>query len=113
MNQDLVTTTQIVKHIGVIFKPEIIIEQGVQPAERAKNGYKWHQKDVPAIVEAICKVITERAKSAVDTSIGHAKDSTAVKVAKSNAQKAMGAKSGGMNGHDPLNDDEDDDPDAL
>lgn len=112
MNQDLVTTTQIVQHIGVIFKPEIIIEQGVKPAERAKNGYKWHQKDVPAIVEAICKVITERAAKPVDTSIGHAKGSTAMKIAKENAQKVIGPKSGGMSGHDPLNDD-DDDPDAL
>lgn len=93
-----VTTTQLCKHFGVQFKPETLIEAGVEPVSKVKNGYNWNVGDIPAIGEAVIDLIESKRHSKIDLSEVVSKPKPA---AKAPAKKAAEP--------DPLNDDEDDD----
>lgn len=93
-----VTTTQLCKHFGVQFKPETLIEAGVEPVSKVKNGYNWNVGDIPAIGDAVIEQIKSKRNAKIDMSEVASKPKPA---AKAPAKKAAE--------HDPLNDDEDDD----
>lgn len=93
-----VTTTQLCKHFGVQFKPETLIEAGVEPVSKVKNGYNWNVSDIPAIGHAVIEHIKSRLNAPVDRS----GSPTA-------AEKKTGKGKVAAKAHDPLNDDDDDD----
>ena len=90
-----VTTTQLCKHFGVQFKPETLIEAGVKPVSKVKNGYNWNVSDIPAIGDAVIEQIKSKRDAKLDLNEVTSKPKPAVKKAVSKA-------------HDPLNDDEED-----
>lgn len=91
-----VTTTQLCKHFGVQFRPEVLIEAGVEPVSKVKNGYNWNVSDIPAIGHAVIEQIKSKRNAKIDLSEVASKPKPAVKKAVSKQP-------------DPLNDDEDDD----
>jgi len=95
---DTVTTTQLCKHFGVQFRPEILIEAGVKPVSRVKNGYNWKVSDVLAIGDAVIEHIKSRLNAPVDRS-------GSLTAAEKRVVKGKVAEKP----HDPLNDDDDDD----
>lgn len=97
-----VTTTQLCKHFGVQFKPETLIEAGVEPVSKVKNGYNWNVGDIPAIGEAVIDLIESKRHSKIDLSEVASKPKPA---AKASAKKAAEP--------DPLNDDDEDDDESL
>jgi hypothetical protein len=97
---DTVTTTQLCKHFGVQFRPEVLIEAGVEPVSKVKNGYNWRVSDVPAIADAVIEHVGDRRSKPLDLSAAPTK---AEKKAVSTKVKEQA--------HDPLNDDDDDDDD--
>lgn len=98
MSQETLTTTQLTEHFGIKFRPETVIEKGVEPAEKAKNGYRFYESDVPKIAQALCEAIQERADVKVDSAV-KAPRPKPVKPPKGDAKPV----------HDPLNDDDDED----
>lgn len=95
---ETLTTTQLTEHFGIKFRPELLLEHGINPAEKAKNGYRFNESDVPAIAEALCKAIAKKGCESIDKSV-KAPRPKAVKPVKAPAKVE----------HDPLNDDDDDD----
>lgn len=94
---ETLTTTQLTEHFGIKFRPELLLEHGIEPAEKAKNGYRFNESDVPAIGQALCEAIMKKADEPIDKS---------VKAPKPKAEKP---KAPAKVEHDPLNDDDDDD----
>ena len=92
---ETLTTTQLTEHFGIKFRPELLLEHGIEPAEKAKNGYRFNESDVPAIAEALRKVIAKKAWEPIDKSV--------------KAPKPKPVKAPPKVEHDPLNDDDDDD----
>lgn len=43
------TTTELNKHMGVAIPAEVLLEMGIEPANRAKRGFHWNVSDIPAI----------------------------------------------------------------
>lgn len=93
-----VTTTQLCKHFGVQFRPEVLIEAGVEPVSKVKNGYNWKVSDVPAIGDAVIEHVKSRLNAPVDRS------ESSPRPKKELAKGKVAAKA-----HDPLNDEDDDD----
>jgi len=98
---DIVTTTQLCKHFGIQFKPEILIEHGVEPVAKVKNGYNWNVSDVPAIGAALREHVAGVISKPLDVSAAPTKTE----------KKAVTKKVAEAAEHDPLNDDDDDDDD--
>lgn len=94
---DTVTTTQLCKHFGVQFRPEVLIEAGVEPVSKVKNGYNWKVSDVPAIGDAVIEHVKGRRNARLDLS------ESSPRPKKESAKGKVAAKA-----HDPLNDDDDD-----
>lgn len=97
---DTVTTTQLCKHFGVQFRPEVLIEAGVEPVSKVKNGYNWKVSDVPAIGDAVIEHVKGRRNTRLDLSESPARAEKKKKTGKGKAAEKA---------HDPLNDDDDDD----
>lgn len=95
---ETLTTTQLTEHFGIKFRPELLLEHGIEPAEKAKNGYRFNESDVPAIAQALCDAIKKKGKEPIDKSV-KAPRPKVVKPVKAPAKVE----------HDPLNDDDDDD----
>ena len=93
-----VTTTQLCKHYGVQFRPEVLIEAGIEPASKVKNGYNWNVSDVAAIGDAVIEAIKSRRNARLDLS----ESPTRTKKEPTKGKAAEKA-------HDPLNDEDDDD----
>lgn len=95
---ETLTTTQLTEHFGIKFRPELLLEHGIEPAEKAKNGYRFKESDVPEIAQALCDAIRAKGEQPIDKSV-KAPRPKAVKPVKAPAKVE----------HDPLNDDDDDD----
>lgn len=93
-----VTTTQVCKHFGVQFRPEVLIEAGVEPVSKVKNGYNWKVSDIPAIGDAVIEAIKAKRNARLDLSESAPR-------AKKEPTKGKAAEKA----HDPLNDEDDDD----
>lgn len=94
---DTVTTTQLCKHFGVQFRPEVLIEAGVEPVSKVKNGYNWKVADIPAIGDAVIEAIKAKRNARLDLSESSPRP-----------KKEAGKGKVAAKAHDPLNDDDDD-----
>lgn len=92
---ETLTTTQLTEHFGIKFRPELLLEHGINPAEKAKNGYRFKESDVPAIAQALCYAIAKKGSESIDKSV--------------KAPRPKAVKAPAKVEHDPLNDDDDDD----
>lgn len=95
---ETLTTTQLTEHFGIKFRPELLLDMGIEPAEKAKNGYRFNESDVPEIAQALCLFIQKRSDEPVAKSV-KAPRPKAVEPVKAPAKVER----------DPLNDDDDDD----
>lgn len=93
-----VTTTQLCKHFGVQFRPEVLIEAGVEPVSKVKNGYNWKVSDIPAIGDAVIEHLKAKRNARLELSESPPR-------AKKEPAKGKAAEKA----HDPLNDEDDDD----
>ena len=64
------TTTELNKHMGVAIPAEVLLEMGIEPANRAKRGFHWNVSDIPAIWGALANYAamqsTHQAPTAVE-----------------------------------------------
>lgn len=92
------TTVQICTHLGVQFAPDLLINAGIKPAEKVKNGYRWKVSDLGMIVEAVKQALDDAALVRFNP------ESKAVRPRKVKAETKEQKKVT----HDPLNDEDDD-----
>lgn len=55
-----ITTGQLSSHLGITVPAELLIDLGIEPAEKVKRGYYWRVSDLPEITSALASHIQSK-----------------------------------------------------